>query len=74
MKEPWLLRSVNFAVLAIVLVGAGVALGALSYITAGYAATETHPATRRFLARLAWMSSLSFWLSVVLTSARACFC
>ncbi|MFA6134300.1 MAG: hypothetical protein WC869_09840 [Phycisphaerae bacterium] len=67
MKESRLLRSVDFAILAIVLVGAGVALGALSYITASFAATETNPATRRFLARLAWMSlSLALLLMVVL--------
>ncbi|MCJ7545188.1 MAG: hypothetical protein MUP47_11635 [Phycisphaerae bacterium] len=63
--RPSVLRSVDFAIVAISLAVIGTALGCLVFITTGHAAAATDPNVRRYLLRLAWIS-LTLLLFVVL--------
>lgn len=64
--RPSTLPSIDFAIVAISLAVIGTALGCLVFVTADHAAATTDPATRRYLARLAWMSLALLMLVVVL--------
>lgn len=63
--RPSVLRSIDFAIVAISLAVIGTALGCLVFITTSHAAAATDPNVRRYLLRLAWIS-LTLLLFVVL--------
>lgn len=60
------LRSIDFAVVTVLLAALAAGLGTLLYITASQASAETHPDVRRYLLRLAWMSLALLLLTVVI--------
>jgi hypothetical protein len=61
-----ILRSVDFAVVAVLLAALGAGLAALLYITSCQASVETDPNTRRYLLRLAWLSLAMLLLTVLI--------
>lgn len=52
--RPSILRSIDFAIVAISLAVIGTAMGCLVFITAKHATVTTDPQVRRSLARLSW--------------------
>jgi hypothetical protein len=61
-----ILRSVDFAIVAVTLAALGAGLATLLYITSSQAAIETDPHTRRYLFRLAWLSLAMLLLTVMI--------
>lgn len=65
-EQRKILRSIDFAIVAVLLVALGAGLGALLYITSSQASVETEPRTRGYLLRLAWLSLAMLLLTVLI--------